>query len=119
MNAALGLADQGYEVVLIEKEERLGGMANRLTFTIEGDDVQAYLQDLIQRVTSHPLIQVLNRSLIVGFTGFKGNFNTEVLVGPGMYERKIKHGVAIVATGAVEYQPREYHFGENDQVTTQ
>ena len=119
MNAALGLAEQGYEVVLIEKEEQLGGMANRLTFTIEGDDVQAYLQDLIRRVTSHPLIQVLTRSLIVGFTGFKGNFTTEVLVGPGMYERKIKHGVTIIATGAVEYQPQEYHFGESDRVVTQ
>jgi heterodisulfide reductase subunit A-like polyferredoxin len=119
MNAALGLADQGYEVVLIEKEEQLGGMANRLTFTIEGDDVQAYLQDLVQRVTSHPLIQVLTRSLIVGFTGFKGNFSTEVLVGPGMYERKIKHGVTIVATGAVEYRPEEFLFGESDRVTTQ
>ena len=119
MNAALGLADQGYEVVLIEKEEQLGGMANRLTFTIEGDDVQAFLQDLIRRVTSHPLIQVLTRSLIVGFSGFKGNFNTEVLVGPGLYERKIKHGVTIIATGAVEYRPQEYHFGESDQVMTQ
>ncbi|HSO72662.1 MAG TPA: FAD-dependent oxidoreductase, partial [Thermodesulfobacteriota bacterium] len=119
MNAALGLADQGYEVVLIEKEEQLGGMANRLTFTIEGDDVQAYLQDLIRRVTSHPLIQVLTRSLIVGFTGFKGNFATEVLVGPGLYERKIKHGVTIIATGAVEYRPQEYHFGESEQVVTQ
>ena len=119
MNAALGLADQGYEVVLIEKEEQLGGMANRLTFTIEGDDVQAYLQDLVRRVTSHPLIQVLTRSLIVGFTGFKGNFTTEVLVGPGLYERKIKHGVTIIATGAVEYQPQEYHFGESEQVVTQ
>jgi heterodisulfide reductase subunit A-like polyferredoxin len=119
MNAALGLADQGYEVVLIEKEGQLGGMANRLTFTIEGDDVQAYLQDLIRQVTSHPLIQVLIRSLIVGFTGFKGNFSTEVLVGPGLYERKIKHGVAIIATGAVEYRPQEYHFGQSDKVMTQ
>ena len=36
MNAALGLADQGFPVVLVEKEEKLGGMANRLTATIEG-----------------------------------------------------------------------------------
>ena len=48
MNAALGLADQGFEVVLVEKEEQLGGMANRLTNTIEGDDVQAYLEELIR-----------------------------------------------------------------------
>jgi heterodisulfide reductase subunit A-like polyferredoxin len=119
MNAALGLADQGYEVVLIEKEDRLGGMANRLTVTIEGDDVQAYLQGLIERVTAHPLIQVLTRSLVVGFTGFQGNFTTEVLVGPGMYERKINHGVTLIATGAIEYQPKEYLYGQSERVMTQ
>ena len=119
MNAALGLADQGYETVLIEKEENLGGMANRLTFTIEGSDVQAYLQQLSQRVSKHPKIQVLTRSLVVGFTGFKGNFTTEVLVGPGMYERKIEHGVIILATGATEYKPKEFFYGESDNVLTQ
>ena len=119
MNAALGLADQGYEAVLIEKEDQLGGMANRLTFTIEGDDVQQYLQKLIRRVTNHPKIQVLMRSLVVGFTGFKGNFTTEVLVGPGMYERKIDHGVVILATGATEYQPKEYLYGESERIATQ
>ena len=119
MNAALGLADQGYETVLIEKEDKLGGMANRLTFTIEGADVQAYLQDLSQRVIDHPDIQVLTRSIVVGFTGFKGNFTTEVLVGPGMYERKIDHGVVILATGATEYGPKEYLYGESERIATQ
>jgi heterodisulfide reductase subunit A-like polyferredoxin len=119
MNAALGLADQGYEVVLIEKEEQLGGMANRLTVTIEGADVQAYLEELIQKVNAHPKIQVLTRSLIVGFTGFKGNFTTEVLAGPGMYERKINHGVVIIATGANEYRPKEYLYAQSDGVMTQ
>ncbi|MEA3232047.1 MAG: FAD-dependent oxidoreductase, partial [Thermodesulfobacteriota bacterium] len=119
MNAALRLADQGFEIVLIEKEERLGGMANQLTATIEGADVGEYLQNIVEEVTAHEKIQVLTQSLIVGFSGFKGNFTTEVLVGPGMYERKIDHGVVILATGAVEYTPREYLYGENDRVVTQ
>ncbi len=119
MNASLGLADQGYEVVLIEKEEKLGGMANRLTATIEGADIQTYLQELVARTTAHPKIQVLTRSLVVNFTGFKGNFTTEVLVGPGMYERKIDHGVTIIATGANEYRPDEYLYGQNEHVVTQ
>ena len=119
MNAALGLADQGYEVVLIEKEEKLGGMANRLTFTIDGDDVQAYLKELIQKTEAHPGIQVLTKSLVVGFTGYKGNFTTEVIVGPGMYERKIDHGVVIIATGANEYEPKEYLYDSSDHVVTQ
>jgi len=119
MNAALGLADQGFPVVLVEKEEKLGGMANRLTATIEGQDVGTYLEGLIQRVTSHSNIQVLTRSLIVGFSGFKGNFTTEVLVGPGMYERKINHGVVVLATGATEYHPKEFLYEENEKVVTQ
>jgi heterodisulfide reductase subunit A-like polyferredoxin len=118
MNAALGLADQGFPVVLVEKEEELGGLANRLTTTIEGADVGMYLTELIEKVTSHSQIQVLTRSLIVGFSGFKGNFTTEVLVGPGMYERKIDHGVVVLATGATEYRPKEFLYGqdENDSV---
>jgi heterodisulfide reductase subunit A-like polyferredoxin len=119
MNAALGLADQGFPVVLVEKEEKLGGMANRLIATIEGQDIGTYLEGLIQKVTSHSNIQVLTRSLIVGFSGFKGNFTTEVLVGPGMYERKINHGVVVLATGATEYRPKEFLYGVNEKVMTQ
>ncbi|MCP4291091.1 MAG: CoB--CoM heterodisulfide reductase iron-sulfur subunit A family protein, partial [bacterium] len=119
MNTALGIADQGFEVVLVEKEEKLGGMANRLTVTIEGADISTYLEELIQKVTSHPNIQILTQSLIVGFSGFKGNFTTEVLVGPGMYERKIDHGVVILATGASEYRPKEFLYGQDERVVTQ
>jgi heterodisulfide reductase subunit A-like polyferredoxin len=119
MNAALGLADQGFEVFLVEKEEQLGGLAHRLTATIEGANIGKYLQTLIQKTNSHPNIQVLNQSLIVGFSGFKGNFTTEILVGPGMYSRKIEHGVVILATGAGEYRPQEFLYGENERVMTQ
>jgi len=119
MNASLGLADQGFEVILIEKEQTLGGMANELTTTIEGVDVREYLSDLIQKATTHSNIQVLTQAIIVGFSGFKGNFTTEVLVGPGMYERKIDHGVVILATGANEYQPKEYLYGDDPRVVTQ
>jgi heterodisulfide reductase subunit A-like polyferredoxin len=55
----------------------------------------------------------------VDFSGFKGNFTTEVLVGPGMYERKIDHGVVILATGANEYVPKEYGYGEDERIMTQ
>jgi heterodisulfide reductase subunit A-like polyferredoxin len=119
MNAALGLAEQGFETVIVEKEPQLGGMANRLTATIEGEKIGPYLSGLIKKVSGHPKIQVLTQSLIVGFSGFKGNFTTEVLVGPGMYERKIDHGVVILATGANEYVPKEYLYGRDSRVMTQ
>jgi len=119
MNAALSMADQGFETVIVEKEPRLGGLSRKLTTTIEGADVQNYLDDLVEKVEAHEKIQVLTNSLIVNFGGFKGNYQTEVIVGPGMYERKIEHGVVIIATGAVEYTPHEYLYGEDDRVVTQ
>ncbi|WDN88780.1 heterodisulfide reductase subunit A2 [Desulfosarcina sp. BuS5] len=111
--------DQGFEVVLVEKETRLGGLANRLTTTIEGANIGEYLDDLTHKVANHPKIQMLVQSLIVGFEGFKGNFTTEVLVGPGMYERKIEHGVIILATGANEYKPHEFLYGQDSRIMTQ
>jgi heterodisulfide reductase subunit A-like polyferredoxin len=119
MTAALSLGDQGFEVVLVEKEPHLGGLALDLTHTIEGAHIPEYLLELVERVTRHDGIQVLTESLIVGFSGFKGNFTTEVMVGPGMYERKIDHGVVIVATGAAEYRPKEFLYGRDSRVLTQ
>jgi len=119
MSAALNLANQGFEVVIVEKEPHLGGLARELTQTIEGEDIQELLVGLIENVSHHEKIQVLTESLIVGFSGFKGNFTTEVLVGPAMYERKIDHGVVILATGANEYEPKEYSYGEDSRIMTQ
>ncbi len=119
LNAALSLARQGFETILVEKDKELGGTARSLYHTIEGLDVQAYLDQLIRDVTNHKNIQVLTEALVVGFTGYKGNFSTEVLVGPGMYHRKIDHGVVIVATGAKEYKPKEFLYGEDQRIVTQ
>ncbi len=119
MNAALSLAEQGFETMLLEKEKELGGMAANLTKTIDGADIRSYLDELIGRVENHPNIEVLTGALVVNFSGFKGNFETEVLIGPAMYERKIRHGVVILATGATEYQPTEYCYEESEAVITQ
>jgi heterodisulfide reductase subunit A-like polyferredoxin len=119
LNAALNLADQGFETIVLEKETELGGNARKIHHTIEGMEVKAYLDRLINQVRTHDKIQVLTEALVVGFSGYKGNFTTEVLVGPGMYERKIDHGVTVVATGAHEYQPKEFAYGEHHRVMTQ
>ena len=58
MTCALSIARQGFQVHLVEKEKRLGGMARRIPTTLEGLDVQAYLDELIQSVYKNPLIHV-------------------------------------------------------------
>ena len=41
MNAALSLADHGFKVYLAERAGKLGGLAQQVRKTIEGEDVQA------------------------------------------------------------------------------
>ncbi|MBW1971447.1 MAG: FAD-dependent oxidoreductase, partial [Deltaproteobacteria bacterium] len=74
MSAALRLAEQGFETYLIEKEDRLGGNLNHIYFTFEREDVQDYLNDLIEKVKNNPLIKVFLNSEVVEVSGGKGNF---------------------------------------------
>ncbi len=119
MTAALNISRQGYEVVLVEAEKELGGMARKIHRTLSGDDVQAYIDDLIEKVTHDDKIQVLKEALLADFSGSKGNFKTMLNVGPAMYHREVTHGALIVATGAKEYVPTEYLYGQNESVKTQ
>jgi heterodisulfide reductase subunit A-like polyferredoxin len=119
MNAALGLGDQGFDVILVEKEERLGGMATRLHHTIEGGDIRSYLKKLIARVSAHDKIDVLTGAKITDFGGYKGNFTTRLVLGADAKEMSVSHGVIIVATGAGEYQPEEFLYPESQRVVTQ
>lgn len=116
MTCALSIADQGHEVHLIEKEKELGGMARRIHYTIEGLDVTSYLKDLIRKVYNHPLIHVYEDATIEKATGYVGNFMTTVSSRQGKAE--IRHGAVIIATGAEEYRPTEYLYGQNDKVMT-
>ncbi len=117
MNASLGLAKQGFQVFLVEKNSELGGFARKLHHTIEGDDIRAYLSKLIAEVKANEKIQVLANARIAGFEGFKGNFATEVVAGSERHN--IKHGIIIVATGATEYKPKEFLYGQDPRVVTQ
>jgi heterodisulfide reductase subunit A-like polyferredoxin len=119
MNAALSLGRSGFDVVLVEREPELGGFARRLHHTIEGADVPAYLTRLRQEVAAETRIEVLSAAHICGFSGYKGNFTTEVELGAEKKKRTIKHGVIIVATGATEYTPGEYGYGTDPRVLTQ
>jgi heterodisulfide reductase subunit A len=116
MTCALSIADQGHEVHLVERDADLGGIARRLHHTLEGLDVQAYLSDLVRKVYQNPLIHVTHDASIIDVAGYVGNFTTTVKSEGRI--KKIRHGGAVLATGAEEYKPSEYLYGENDQVVT-
>jgi heterodisulfide reductase subunit A len=116
MTSALSLANQGFEVYLVEKDTELGGIARRIHYTLDEMDVQAYLSDIIRQVYQHPLVHVSTDATITEASGYVGNFITKVKSGGRV--REIKHGITIIATGAEEYKPTEYLYGQDDRVFT-
>jgi heterodisulfide reductase subunit A len=117
MTAALAIADAGFPTYLVEKEDRLGGMANRLHYTLEGQQMQPYLANLLHEMEHHPGIQVLTGSRVLDFSGHVGRFKSTV-AGPRGQE-EIEYGAVVIATGGSEYQPTEYLYGQHPNVLTQ
>ncbi len=119
MTASLRLADLGYKVSLVERSKELGGVARKVRRTLEGEDVRAHVADLIRRTEGHDHIQVLKQSMVVDHSGMAGMFKTGIQVGPQMFYREIRHGITILATGALPNRPDEYLLGRHQAVTTQ
>ncbi len=119
MTAALNLASQGFEVNLLEKEDLLGGFATNIYQTLENDDVQTFLINLIKNVEDNNLIHIFTNSQINSMSGYIGNFNTNISHGKGKENIDLEHGIIIVATGAKEYQPKEYMYEKDSRIVIQ
>jgi heterodisulfide reductase subunit A len=122
MTSALAIADEGYDVYLIEKDDKLGGNLRRLHRTAEGPNPQRLLQALIKRVHSHERIALHYNTELIGFEGHVGNFRARLsYAGDGEPARcwEIEHGVAVVATGGREYRGNAFLHGQDPRVVTQ
>ncbi|MDF1562556.1 MAG: FAD-dependent oxidoreductase [Deltaproteobacteria bacterium] len=117
LTAALAIANQEIQVHLVEKEDQLGGMARRLHRTLDGLEVQPWLQEQIRAVYRHPRIQVYHSAVVEEATGYVGNFVTRVRSEGRL--SVIEHGATVLATGAAEHRPVEYLYGEDERVLTQ
>ncbi len=116
MTTALNLADQGFNVNLVEKTDTLGGAALNLKQTWSGEEIAPQVATLVDKITWNDNVKVFMNAEIVASEGFVGNFKSTVKA-DGV-ETVIEHGAGIVATGAVEYKPNEYGYGEISGVLT-
>ncbi len=147
MSAALTLAEQGFPVDLVEQGDELGGNLRQIHFGLDdlarpGDSAggdgaaakspQEFLADLIDRVEREPRIALHLRTRLAATSGFMGNF-TSILervptdggaadgapAGDGAASRQeVRHGVAILCTGGVEYRGDEYGYGTSPNIVT-
>ncbi len=117
ISAALSIAKGGFPVTIVEKDKELGGEAKHIRKLLSGVDAQEKLNSLINEANNNKDIDILLSSTIKEIKGYVGNFETTVISSSG--EKTIKHGIIVVATGAKEYEPKEFLFGKNEKVITQ
>ncbi len=118
MTATLALAEQGFPVDLVEREDSLGGNLRQLHFGCDAEaDPQAFLAELVKAVGSHPLVTLHLGSELRSTGGFLGNFSSALTGSGGTVE--VAHGVTVLATGGVEYRGDEYGYGSSPRIVTQ
>jgi len=106
------LYDISYEVV--QSALVIGG---GLAGPEDGANPAQYVQELIQKVESQPLITVYKEAEMLSITGSCGDFTSTLSVKGE--SQAISHGVVLVATGGQEYKPTEYLYGQHPRVMTQ
>ncbi|UCG69832.1 MAG: FAD-dependent oxidoreductase [Thermoplasmata archaeon] len=115
--AALDVANNGFKVLLLEKEKELGGNLNRVNSLISESNPKEQLKKIIEEVEEHKKIQVLCNADVKSTEGYVGNFTT-TFEHEGE-SKQFEHGTVIVATGAKPYTPTEYLYGKDKKVITQ
>ncbi|HUS69194.1 MAG TPA: CoB--CoM heterodisulfide reductase iron-sulfur subunit A family protein [Anaerolineae bacterium] len=126
LQAALDIADAGYQAYLVEKEANLGGHVAEFPRTFPTlEDVHALLSALIERVQAHPNIQVLTASRVTAVDGFIGNFQVQVDTDSAdsgsVRSTDLTVGAIIVATGFDTFDATlkpEFGYAVYDKVIT-
>jgi len=117
MTAALSIADQGFEVYLLERENQLGGNLRKIHYTLENNNLFKFLSDKIEQVEKNPLIKIYKGIKITNSEGFVGNFKITIKMNSGI--KILEAGVVIITTGAKEEKPSAFLYGEDKRVYTQ
>ncbi len=114
--AAEILGEQGYKVHVIEKDTKLGGMANHLYQTFKGENIQQKLSSLIETIKSNKNIHIHLNTTLEQVEGFVGNFKSKLICNKKTLF--IEHGVSVIATGALPFKTDEYCYGTDKRVIT-
>ncbi len=124
IQAALDIAEAGFPVYLVEKEDHLGGRTAELSRTYP---LMEYADELIgpgmSALLEHPHATVLLNSKVSEVSGYVGNFEVviETWNDGTPSTRKIKIGGIIIATGYDPFAPKlkpEFGYGHYPQVMT-
>ncbi|MHA2048682.1 MAG: FAD-dependent oxidoreductase [Promethearchaeota archaeon] len=121
MSAATEIAEKGFKVHLVEKDDKLGGQLN-LIYKINFDriDSKELLDQKLKEFEKQKNITVYLNSEVADVKGSIGDFKVKVKSNVEGKEINLNVGTIIAATGAYEYKPEGwYNYGTNKNVLTQ
>ena len=119
MQSALDIADSGFPVTLVERQDALGGNMLRLSGSyLNFKAAPDLLQKMIRSVEEHPLINVMTRSQVDELAGYVGNFQVKIKQNNGdenPFIKQVDIGAIIVATGWQPYDQNKLpEYGGSD-----
>ncbi len=118
MTAAQSLALRGFQVTLVEREAKLGGLVTRLHQILPGDiPAEKLITEKIEAITCDPRIEIITNGKLLDVKGYVGNYLVTIQ-DQKQEPLKKKFGVIIVATGANVLTPqRKYNYNGSDIIT--
>jgi len=118
LTAGIGLANRGYEVVLVERKTSLGGMLNQLN-RIGPSMINAkdFVQEKIRTIMNHPKVTVFTEARVSDVKGFIGKFQVSIETRTGI--KTIDIGVIVVAVGGAPFVPHGMYGYDGQTVITQ
>jgi len=123
MEAARGIADLGYNAILVEKRSRLGGTPDEVGYaalTPDFRDAGEALAGMAAAIENNPLVDIRLNSTVTAASGSVGDF--EVTIQNGGTAEKARVGAVIIATGFQHFDPgretQQYGYYEYDDVIT-
>jgi heterodisulfide reductase subunit A len=113
LRAALGLAEIGLGVFLIEKEPQLGGrVAGYGAMYPNGRNGAELIASLEEKVRAHPAITVFTNAELMAKGGSFGNHSVTIAIhGDRLETIQVEVGSIVVATGFDNYEPAAGDFG--------
>ncbi len=121
LRAAIGLADIGLGVFLVEREEVLGGWVGTLgEMYPTGKNGRKLIAELVEQVRRRPSIRVFTGAEMVSKAGSFGNYQVDIRIGGTAPETlTVEVGSIVVTTGFDTYAPEvgEYGYGIDGVVT--
>jgi heterodisulfide reductase subunit A2 len=123
MNAALSVAKQGFNAVIVEKEPQLGGILNRICF-ISHDNHKTpavkVVQAKVAEVRSNRNIKIYTDTTIESVKGYIGNYKIKLKANGNGAMEALDISTVIVATGMQELEPEgQFEYGSDPRVITQ